>query len=93
MITQDGCYGNSCKDGRWTHLAQVGFTTLKSSSTRTDRESLLMRNVEVEVLAYFTVIFSAINRTGLFVSHDLISFKARFYKEILLVLQGPIKLV
>jgi hypothetical protein len=34
--------------------------------------------MEVEVMAYFTVIFPAIDTTGLFVNQDVISFKAYF---------------
>jgi ABC-type iron transport system FetAB permease component len=69
-------YGNSCKDGRWMQLAHIGFSDKHSGSTI--RESLLMRNLEVEVMTYFTVIFSAIDRTSVLVSQDVISFKAHF---------------
>jgi hypothetical protein len=34
--------------------------------------------MEVEVMAYFTVIFPAIGRTGLFVRQEVISSKANF---------------
>jgi hypothetical protein len=56
---------------------QYPQSSIKHSGS-TIRESLLMRNMEVEVMAYFTVIFSAMDRTGLFFNEDVISSRAHF---------------